>query len=569
MSVDPLLTEEMSAIEALIRVLEEAGIDLVFGLSGGHTGRIVRALGAHQTSIRTILVRQESLAGPMAETYGRLTGRPGVIFGQGAFMMGYGLPGILEAHLSSSPMLVLTELSDQVPFSMHAPYQSGTGHYGGWNAEQAFRAISKEVFVAHEPVEVVIGAQLAIKHALAGQRGPVTLLLSGAALSGTVGPDTRPRLYPTPRYLCAQRPSAESVQIDEAADALEKAERPVVVVGNGVRISQAFDALAEFVEAFDLPVVTTAAGKGCFAETDSHALGVFGTYGLPAANACVAEADLVLVVGSKLGISDTAFENPSVLDPRRQVFIQIDIEERNAAWTWPVEHVLVGDAGVVLSQLQEATKTVTGGGHARVARYRQEYGYFDMPEYTSDAKPLLPQRVIGELIRALPEDAVVTCDAGENRLFMMHFYQTKRAGGFLQAAGLGPMGNAIPSALAVKLIHPDLPVVAVCGDGGFAMTMNGLLTARQEGIPIIVVVLNNQYLGWSLHSRGGEDFATYLGDFDYAAIARGMGCRGIQVDDPKGLEDALHSALSESLPTVIDVATSLDTSYRDVEAKFS
>ena len=117
--------------------------------------------------------------------------------------------------------------------------------------------------------------------------------------------------------------------------------------------------------------------------------------------------------------------------------------------------------------------------------------------------------------RGLPENAIVTCDAGENRIMMTHFYQTKRAEGFLQAAGSGPMGFAIPAALGAKLVHPDRPVVAVCGDGGFAMTMNGLMTAVERDIPIVCVVFNNNALGWVLHGSG--PFAAEFNDWDHAA----------------------------------------------------
>ena len=141
----------------------------------------------------------------------------------------------------------------------------------------------------------------------------------------------------------------------------------------------------------------------------------------------------------------------------------------------------------------------------------------------------------------------MTCDAGENRILMTHFYQTKAAGGFLQAAGSGPMGFAIPAALAAKLVHPDRPVVAVCGDGGFAMTMNGLMTALEHDIPIIVVVFNNKALGWVLHGSG--PFAAEFKDFDHAAIARAMGCRGERVEDPAALAPALQEALASRVPT--------------------
>src|SRR5207253_1225106 len=232
MAIERMLTEEMPARVLVARVLAEAGIEYVFGISGGHTGRIVSGLSQVQNSVRMVTVREESLAGVMAEVYGRLTRRPGVMLGQGPWVLGNGLIGTLEAVLSSSPMLPLTDCS---------------------------------------------------------------------------GPP----------------PPADAALIAAAADRVLAAERPVIIAGNGVRIAQAYDQLRDLAEMAGLPVATTAAGKGCFPETHPLALGVFGTFGTPAANACLGEADLVLVVGSKLSPSDTAWENTRLLDPTRQIFVQI------------------------------------------------------------------------------------------------------------------------------------------------------------------------------------------------------------------------------------------------------
>ena len=182
--------------------------------------------------------------------------------------------------------------------------------------------------------------------------------------------------------------------------------------------------------------------------------------------------------------------------------------------------------------------------------------------------PILPQRLIGELQRGLPEDAIVTCDAGENRIMMTHFYQTKRAEGFLQAAGSGPMGFAIPAALGAKLVHPDRPVVAVCGDGGFAMTMNGLMTAVEQDIPIITVVFNNNALGWVLHGSG--PFAAEFKDCDHAAIARVARLPRRAGRGPGGAEAGIAGgARRPPAPTVIDVRTSLKTTFADITSQLA
>ncbi len=491
-----------------------------------------------------------------------------MLIGQGPWVLGNGLIGTIEAHLSSSPMLLLTDFSDASGFQLHGPYQQGTGDYGSWDARRAFGGVTKHVVQAHDPVAAVQGTQLAIKHALSGQCGPVAVLYDQDSLAADVTPESRPALYPTAHYLPRKPPKADQAQVERAARALCDARRPVLIAGNGVRIAQGYAALRALAESAGLPVATTAAGKGVFGETHPLALGVFGTFGTAAANACVAEADLVLVAGSKLGPSDTAWENTALLDPTRQTFVQIDIEPRNASWTFPAEHVLIGEAADVLEQLADAVGTNRQEEAAhRVAAHRARHGYFNAPEYESDEAPLLPQRVIGEMMRALPPETIVTCDAGENRILMTHFYQTRAPGGFLQAAGSGPMGFAIPAALAAKLVHPERPVVAVCGDGGFAMTMNGLMTALEQDIPITVVVFNNNALGWVYH--GGGPFAAEFRDFDHAAIARAMGCQGTRIIEPAALRPALQQAAAARIPTVLDVRTSLSVTFADVTSKLA
>jgi acetolactate synthase-1/2/3 large subunit len=429
--VRPLLSEEVSPSEAIIRVLEQAGINMIFGMPGGNTGAIFNALYDHQETVRTVLVREEARAGVMAEVYGRLTGKPGVAMGQGAFMANVTL-GAIEAHLSSSPMLLLADLSDHAPYSQHGPYQSGAGEYGTWDAKQMFSAITKLTLVATSGSHAVQCTQLAIKHALSGERGPVAVLYHSQSLRGRVGPDSRPPLYATDSYLPGAPPLADPAAVDEAVRILIAAERPVIIAGNGVRISQAYKELAALAEALAIPVATTAGGKGTFAETHDLALGVLGNFGTPLANAEIGAADVVLAVGSKLSVTDFASENPKLLNPQRQTLIQVDIETRNASWSFPAEIALIGDAKAVLTQLVSALTAADGiaaetiaARRARLQRARQQHGFFNAAELTSDAAPLLPQRAIKEIQRTVANDAIITCDAGENRIFMTHYFQTK------------------------------------------------------------------------------------------------------------------------------------------------
>ena len=248
MAIERMLSEEMPARVLVARVLAEAGIEYVFGISGGHTGRIVQGLAQVQNQVRMVTVREESLAGVMAEVYGRLTRRPGVMIGQGPWVLGNGLIGTLEAFLSGSPMLLLTDFSDAPRFTLHAPYQQATGDYGSWDARRAFGGVTKQVMQAQEPVAAVQATQLAIKHAMAGQPGPVAVLFGHDALAGSVAPDSQPVLYPTRYYLPPPPPPADPAQIAAAAERILAAERPVIVAGNGVRIAQAYEQLRELAE---------------------------------------------------------------------------------------------------------------------------------------------------------------------------------------------------------------------------------------------------------------------------------------------------------------------------------
>jgi acetolactate synthase-1/2/3 large subunit len=316
-------------------------------------------------------------------------------------------------------------------------------------------------------------------------------------------------------------------------------------------------------------VATTAAGKGVFPEVDPLGAGVMGTFGMPAANAVVGGADVVLAVGTKLAPIDTADESTALLDPTRQTLIQIDVEPLNVSWTYPIDHALVGEAGYVMDRLADAISGQPGAsrpqkGAARVAEAEESYGELDSAEFTSDEVPIAPQRTISLLQETFPKDGIITCDAGENRLFMMHWYRTKSSSSYLQPAAGGGMGYSVAAALGAKLACPDRPVLAVCGDGGFAMSIHALMTAVQARIPITVVVFNNNALGWVLHGMGERAIAAGFDEFDHAAIARSVGCDGIRVESTHDLRQALASVADRTIPFVIDVPTSLKTSFKDI-----
>ena len=574
-----MIPDEIDAPHAVVRVLEEAGIEFVFGMPGGDTGRIFDAL-YDSSKVKTILVRHEQVGSIMAEMYGRLTGRPGVVMGQGIFLACNALFGALEAVKGASPMLLLGDFTDMAPFMHHAPYQAGTGEHGNYDLRNLFASATKYTAAVYEPKQAMQTLQLAIKHATTGTPGPVAVVFGSRSLAGTVKTGRPPRVYTTERLLAhgIVRPAASDVA--RVADRLLASSSPVVIAGNGVHASRAWSELAALADLLSIPVATTATGKSAMAEIHPLALGVFGNWGQAVANEVVSTADTVLVVGSRLSPTDTCFENPELLDADRQTFLQIDVEPLNIGRHFPATAAIAADAREALAALCEELRprltTATRQGAQRrrdhVAELKVLHRYFAEPEQRSDDVPLRPERVITELGRTLGERALVTMDAGANRLYMTHYYQSRGAGTVYQPSSIGGMGYALPAALAAKLVFPERDCVAVCGDGGFAMTMNALLTAVQYRIPVVTVVLNNSVLGWvkdGQRRRGNRFIASALGQSDYAKIARAMGCASARIESIADLVAELGRLKGATEPTLLDVVTTEDAPFWQVQSPFA
>ena len=359
------------AHDHIVQVLEEGGVEYVFGIPGGGTGQIYGSLYGKEGRIKTVLARHEQAAAIMADAYGRATGKPAAIMGQGLFMGSNASFGIMEAFLSSTPMVVLTDTSDGGS-AQHPANQSGAGEYGSIDLVNIFRSMTKYTTMATTPKEAVLGTQLAIKHATSGRPGPACVLMRSSAIVGEVDMESPPFIHHTSGYLNTSAPQASPQDIQRVVEILSNSRKPVLVAGNGVHLSRAHDLVRELAVQWGMPVATSYKGKSVLEETHPLAVGMVGVYGQAAANAAVGDADTVLVVGAKLTTQDTVRERPHVFDPRRQHIIQIDIEPRNTGWTFPVELGLVGDASAVLSQLVEASKPVVAGTEQRQQQRVQE-----------------------------------------------------------------------------------------------------------------------------------------------------------------------------------------------------
>jgi acetolactate synthase-1/2/3 large subunit len=560
-----------SVNQAIIETIIEAGIDHVFALPGGILSPVFPDLHEYRHKVKVILTRNEQTASCMAEMYGRLTGKPGVLTGQGPFIASAGLFGMMEAHLTSTPMLVLADVTDYGNFALHAPFQCGTGDYGSLDLKEIFRGTAKFVTVASTPFEAVQGVQLAIKHALSGRPGPAVCLFKVPALRGQLGDRDLARLFPVTGYLRVEKPAALPADVDRVAAALLEAKRPAIIAGNGVHAAKAYAELAALAELGGLPVATSYQGKSAIAETHPLAVGVMNMYGEKVALKTIGEADLLLVIGCRLKPQDTCFESPDLIDPRRQKIVQIDIDSRNAGWVFPVDLGLTGDAQLVMRQLVDALQVRMGGKvptswsawTRRVADTKRDEGYFDDTRLASDQVPIRSARVVRELREHLPADAIVTLDGGNNRVSMLHYYATRAAGTCFAAAGIGAMSLAVPSAIAAKMLHPERACVAVCGDGGMAMQVHALSTARQYDAAAIFVVMNDSVLGAVRDHQKGRVIASEFIDTDFARIAQAFDCQGVRVRTPDEIAPAVRRALASKDPFVIDVLTDPDERIRE------
>ena len=543
----------------IVQTLEEAGVEYVFGIPGGGTGQIFQILETKQDRIKTLLVRHEQVAAIMADAYGRASGKPAAIMGQGLFMGSNATFGIMEAMLSSSPMLILTDTSDGGAAQRPAN-QSGAGEYGSIDLQSIFKSMTKYTTLATSPKEAVLGTQMAIKHAVSGRPGPTTVLMRSAAISGQVDVESPPFIHNASGFLNTAKPASAPVDIQRAVKILNESRRPVIIAGNGVHVARAHSELQQLAEQWGIPVATSYKGKSAISEDHPLALGMVGTYGQETANKAVGDADTVLVVGALLRSQETVGERPDIFDPNKQRIIQIDIDERNAGWSFPVELGLIGDAKVILEQMVEASDMAAPDNSGRqvwtdsMPVRRETGGYHDQPEMHEDSSPIKPQRLIAQLQATMDPSTIYTLDAGNNRTWMAHLYRAQQANTFYSPGGTAGMGWALPAAVGLKLVYPNQPVVAVTGDGGYMMVVNAISTAVQYDLPIICVVFNNNTLGMvNDHQPEGHKIASEFHPTNNATVAEGMGAWGVQVNDSKDLPDALRAAQASGKPAVVDV----------------
>ncbi|WP_128478791.1 thiamine pyrophosphate-binding protein [Halorussus pelagicus] len=543
--------------EALVADLEALGVECVFGYPGGRVIELLDELP--DADIEVVRPRDEREGSVMAEMYGRLTQNPGVLAGQGPWIGSLGTIGQMEARLSSSPMVVLTEASERGNYSTLAPYQQSRGDYGGLDLPKILDAVTKEHWFPRSPTETLRSVQLAFKHATAGRPGPTAVILDGDAITEEVPEDPIPPVWDADEQVRNWDSAPTDEDVAQAAEAFADAERPVVIAGNGIHAAHAYDELREVAETYGAVVVTSYLGKSTIPETHDLAGGVIGSFGHEGANQVVSESDALLVAGCRMNPMDTNWQAPSFIRPDEQTIVHADIDTRNAGWVYPADVGLIGDAKESLRALAEARSSASADADERAGddwaseRAESARESFRVPECEDDGAPIKPQRAVKEIETVVDEETIVTADSGNNRFWLLNYLQTPGIRTYFGSGGVGGMGWATPAAVSAA-ITTDKDVIGVAGDGGFTMTMTSVEIAVEQGVAPTFVVLNDTSLGMvrQMQDAEGDIAGVEFHDTDFVKVAEGFGAEGIRATTPDELAEALAKGKDADVPTVID-----------------
>jgi acetolactate synthase I/II/III large subunit len=537
--------------------LRSAGVRYAFTVPGESFLGLLD--GLREAGIRVIATRHEGGAAFMAEAHGNLTGRPAACLGTRAVGAANLAIGIHTARQDSSPLFALVGQVER-PHRGHEAFQeidqvATIGGLAKWAAEPT------------DAADVASIMSEAVRQVTTGRPGPVVLSFPEDLLDEIVPDDARI----APDRSAAGRPS--DADIRAVIELLASAERPVILAGGGVLRARTSTDLLRFAELLQVPVVAGWRRADVISNDHPLYLGMAGLGAAPSVRDRLLAADAMLVIGSRLN-EPTSWEDtvPGATTP----WAWVDIDPHQPFGPRPPEVTVTADARTFL---RAANERLVGRAvlDAEKVRLRQANNETDRAAWEAAAAVdtdadawtgpgVHPGRVITTLREVLPDDAILTTDAGNFAGWAGRGFRFRRPGTFIGPTS-GAMGYAVPAAIAAALVHRDRPVVALAGDGGMAMTMAELETATREGAKIIVLVFDNERYGtirmWQERRGSGEGVGTELGPIDFAAVARGLGARGVHVEHDADLEPALRQALAEERSTVIHLA--LDRSWVSVD----
>ena len=543
---------------ALAEMLQAHGVGPLFGMGGFQLLPFYEA--CRTLGLRHILINDERCGAFAADAYARVTNRPGLCdgtLGPGATNL---VTGLVESLNAGVPLVAIAGDA----------HRDHAGKNMTQEARQAeiLRPAVKELIRVESAARIPEHVRRAFAVATSGRPGPVLLDVPEDVAHAEHAYDAGDFwIDPDTLRAPARRARPDPRAVERAAALLAKAKRPLLLVGGGIHLSEGYDALRALAEAQNIPVAHSISGKGGIACTHPLSAGLFGRYSR-IANELVAEADLLVAVGCKLGeIATKRFQ----LLPEGVPLIQIDAVPEEIGRTARVAVALAGDAGLALSDLSTALSGDRAGatrrGYAdeipeRMRRWRE--GAAD--RLRSPERPINVGRLLDEIGRALPADGVLVADGGFAAHWSALLFDTKRAGrGYVADRGFASIGYGLPGSLGAQLgVGAARRVVGLTGDGGFNMVAGELETARRAGSAFVLCVVNNAASGYvkalqhSVYGPGSYQ-SSDLSEIDYAAIARAYGCLGMRVEDPDELPRALAAGLENTdTPTVLDVAVTRD-----------
>lgn len=536
-----------SGSEILLDALEKEGVDTVFGFPGGAVLPIYDTI--YDTKIRHILVRHEQGAAHAADGYARSTGKVGVCIatsGPGATNL---VTGIATAYMDSIPIVAITG-------------QVGTDLLGNDSFQEAdIFGVTIPVTKYNYLVKKVEDLPRIIKEAFyiarTGRPGPVLIDIPKNIQVAKMEYDGYPEDVNIPSYNPTIKGNPRQIKL--AAEAISRAERPVIYAGGGVIISGASEELKHFAEKINAPVTMTLMGLGCFPGSHELSMGMLGMHGTRAANYAVTESDLLIAIGARF--DDRVTGKLSAFAPNAKI-IHIDVDPAEIGKRKKADIPIVGDAKQVLQSLikeiktdwPKATRSSSVVWAKRIEKWKNDHPLV----YKDEKGKLKPQFVIEKIYEVTKGDAIVTTEVGQNQMWTAQFYKFDKPRRFLSSGGLGTMGYGLPAAVGAQAANPGKVVFDIAGDGSIQMNIQELGTAVCAKLPIKIAILNNFYLGmvrqWQqLFFNKRYSNTCLAGNPDFVAVAKAYGAHGILVKKSEDVVPALKEAMKiDDRPTIID-----------------
>uniref|UniRef100_Q3APC0 Acetolactate synthase n=1 Tax=Chlorobium chlorochromatii (strain CaD3) TaxID=340177 RepID=Q3APC0_CHLCH len=528
-STGPTLTGS----EIFFECLRRENVEYIFGYPGGSLLKVYETL--HDVKdIKHILVRHEQGATHMAEGYARATGKPGVVLvtsGPGATNT---VTGITNAYMDSSPMIVFT---GQVPSTL-----IGNDAFQEADIVGITRPITKHNFLVKDVRELALTIRKAFYLATTGRPGPVLIDMPKDVLNSSCQfewPETVDIRGFKPTVKC------HTHQVEKAAQKIAKAQRPLLYIGGGVISAEASEELRTLATTYNIPVTMTLQGLGAFPATNSLSMGMLGMHGTYWANQAVNKCDLLIAIGARF--DDRVTGKVSTFAPQAYK-IHNDIDPTNVDKNIKVDLPIVGDSKNFLTTLLEVMPQQHENREAWLAEINEWRKQCPL-DYGKDDEQLRTEFVIEEVSKQTAGNAVVVTDVGQHQMWTSQFYSFVNPRSIITSGGLGTMGYGLPAAIGAAFGIHNKPVVLFCGDGGFMMNIQELVTAVHHKIPIKIFLINNCYLGmvrqWQELFHEEKYTFTDLAESnpDFVKVAEAFGCKALRAETP----DAARQAISEAL----------------------